>query len=120
MQIIRWLKQHGDAALEVHATLMLYPNDQNPPETRTQAHPCSWVPYLHGVSVLLALLPNLRHLRLSCEKGFLVVEQEPFSLQILTRLQTLRLSMASDGSWNSITMSPLQHLTALKHLDNEV
>ena len=84
-----------------------------------EAQPRSWPRYLHGASVLPALLPNL-HLKLSCEKGFMIAEQDLFSLQILTRLQTLHLNMASDGSGNMSTMKFLQHLTALRQLGVKV
>ena len=46
----------------------------------------------------------------------MVAEQDLFSLQILTCLQTLRLDVASNGEWDLSTLSPLQHLTALKQL----
>ena len=72
------------------------------------------------VTELPALMPNLRHLNLTCERSFMVAEQDLSSLQILTHLQTLRLNMASNGRWDYETMSPLQHLTALKRLDSWV
>ncbi|KAK9836474.1 hypothetical protein WJX74_001247 [Apatococcus lobatus] len=114
-KIIRWLKQHGDAALELDAAFSRYP-EQPEPEVQSR----SWTQYLHGANILPALLPNLQHLKLSCEKSFMVAERDLFSLQILTGLQKLRLVIASDASWNVDTLSPLEHLTALQQLYMEV
>ena len=119
LQIMRWLKQHGDAALEMEATLLRCPY-KDPPLEDQPLQPCSWPRYLHGVNVLPALVPNLQHLSLSCEKGFMIAEKDLFSLQILTQLTSLHLNVASDGSWDMQTMSLLQHLTALKQLGMEV
>ena len=116
LQIMQWLKLHGDAAQEVDATFLRHPWEQHANEVEHR----SWPRYLHGVNVLPVLLPNLQHLSLSCEKGFMTAEQDLCSLQFLTCLQSLRLNIASDGSWNRATMSPLQHLTALRQLDMEV
>ena len=57
---------------------------------------------------------------LPVNKGFMIAEQDLFSLQTLTRLQTLRLKIASNGQWDLNTLSPLQHLTALEQLDMDV
>lgn len=47
----------------------------------------------------------------------MVAEHDLFSIQTLTRLQTLELSMKSNGSWNLQTLDPLCSLTALESLD---
>lgn len=46
----------------------------------------------------------------------MVAEEDLFSLQILTCLQTLRLKVASNCKWDATTLRPLQHLTALTRL----
>ena len=115
LQITRWLKQHGDAVLDLDATFVRCAGLE-----ATSDRTYSWLWYWHGVTELPALMPNLRHLSLTCEKNLMVAEQDLSSLQILTHLQTLRLNMASNGRWDYETMSPLQHLTALKRLDSWV
>ena len=111
-QVLQWIAEHGLAALELDANFMRHTWEQSASGGRS----LSWHHYQHGVAVLPALLPNLQHLRLRCEKGFMVAEQDMFSLQILTCLQSLHLDVASDWKWELATMSPLQHLTALKQL----
>lgn len=112
-QILQWVAQHGAATLELNAHLSRRAWEVS----ETGGQPLSWHHYQHGVNMLPALLPNLQHLRLCCEKGFMVAERDLFSLQILTGLQTLCLELASNGQWDLATLSPLQHLTALNQLE---
>lgn len=107
--MIQWFAQHGRAVLELNAS-MSQGGDENGP-------PTSWLYHHHGVNSFPALVPNLHHLRLDCQKSFMVAEQDLVSLQILTRLQTLSLDIESDGTWELDTLSPLQHLTALQQLN---
>ena len=113
LQIIQWVAHHGSAAVELHAYFLIRLYDQ-------PAGPRSWYHYQHGVNVLPALVPNLQHLTLVCEEHFMVAEQDLVGLQILTRLQTLHLIIASNGNWDLDTLSPLQHLTALEQLDMNI
>lgn len=118
LQIIQWLAHHGSATLKLHARFG--PSFWFYDQPLDGVGPRSWHHFQHGVNVLPALVPNLQHLSLACEKGFMIAEQDLFSLQTLTRLQTLRLEIASNGQWHLETLSPLQHLTALEQLDMDV
>ena len=66
--------------------------------------------------LLLPQLPNLRHLSVSGGHAFMTPERHLHALQLLPNLQSLTLSVASDGNWNEHTLEPLRHLRALTSL----
>lgn len=104
-----WLAQHGTAAVQLDATFVKGTDSKI-------GGPACWVRYDYGFNVLPRFLPNLTHLELSSSAGFMMAKHDLFSIQTLIRLQTLDLTVESNGSWHLQTLDPLHSLTALRSL----